>query len=65
MTRDDRTTEDDGRRARRAALARDLDALHLGLAGDPPLPPEEVRRRIDAIADEVLALDALDRREVS
>ena len=44
--------------ARAARLARDLEALRQGLEADPPFPPDEVRRRVDAIADEVLALGA-------
>lgn len=39
---------------RELALARELDAFRHQLESDPLLPSAEMRRRLDAIADEVL-----------
>lgn len=58
MTRDGSDEAGGEAEARAARLAHDLDALRRGLEADPPLPADEVRRRVEAIADEVLALGA-------
>ena len=42
---------------RERALARELDAFRHQLESDPLLPSAEMCRRLDAIADNVLALD--------
>lgn len=61
MAGEEKGISDGEGQVRTAALVQDLEALRLGLQSDMPLTPEEVRRRIDAIADAFLTLDAMHR----